>query len=72
MVYINLTFLTKIYILDVEEDLDTLELKQSEINNNVCMSELSNENDQIRYYKNKLQESESKVEELVEVVGKLR
>lgn len=72
MVYINLTFLTKIYILDVEEDLDTLELKQSEINNNVCMSELGNENDQIRYYKNKLQESESKVEELVEVVGKLR
>lgn len=68
----NLTFLTKIYILDVEEDLDTLELKQSEINNNVCMSELGNENDQIRYYKNKLQESESKVEELVEVVGKLR
>jgi hypothetical protein len=68
----SLTFLIKIYILDVEEDLDTLELKQSEINNNVCMSELGNENDQIRYYKNKLQESESKVEELVEVVGKLR
>jgi len=46
-----------------------------EINNNNSSNEkCSNktENDAIRFYKNKLTEAESKVEELTEIVGKLR
>lgn len=57
------------YFIDVDEDLDLLDLKP-EINNN--QNDKKNENDQIRFYKSKLEESESKVEELVDIVGKLR
>lgn len=53
---------------DIEEDLDTLELKFDE-NNNVNKKV---ENDLVRQYKNKFHESNSKVEELTEIVGKLR
>lgn len=53
--------------IDIEEDLDTLELQCDE-NNNVKKAE----NDLVRKYKNKLNESEAKVEELAEMVTKLR
>jgi hypothetical protein len=62
---------------DIEEDLDILDLKQiknNEINNNLTKTndDSSSNNDTIRHYKNKLKQSESKVEELVEIVAKLR
>ncbi len=52
---------------DVEEDLDTLDLKCD--GENMARKE---ENDLVRCYKNKLAESEAKVEKLSEVVAKLR
>ena len=55
------------FSIDIEEDLDTLEI-QFDQNNNLKKSE----NDKIRHYKNKLVESESRVEELTEMVKKLR
>jgi hypothetical protein len=55
------------FSIDIEEDLDTLEI-QFDQNNNLKKSE----NDKIRQYKNKLVESESRVEELTEMVKKLR
>ncbi len=52
---------------DVEEDLDTLELK-CDVNNVARMEE----NDLVRGYRNRLAESEAKVEQLTDVVAKLR
>lgn len=52
---------------DIEEDLDTLELKPS--SEPKCDK---TETDLVNYYKKKLNESETKVEELVDVVTKLR
>ena len=57
---------------DIDEDLDTLDFN-AEINNNIENKLVSNEGQQsIKYYENKLKESESKIEELVELVDKLR
>ena len=60
--------------IDIEEDLDILEFNVEINNNNSSNEKCSNktENDAIRFYKNKLTEAESKVEELTEIVGKLR
>ena len=46
----------------------------AEVNNNDNLNEKDSktENDLIRFYKNKLNEAESKVEELTDIVGKLR
>ncbi len=55
--------------IDIEEDLDVLELFSSDENNNL---QLKAEQDLIRHYKNKLNESNAKIDELTEVVGKLR
>lgn len=50
-----------------------LDLKATEINNNNPINSDEKSNlDQIKFYKKKLQESESKIEELVEMVDKLR
>ena len=55
------------YLLDVEEDLDLLDLTAAV--NKVYGVNIETE---IQFYKNKLNEANSKVEELEELVGKLR
>ena len=53
---------------DVEEDLDMLQLKPiGEANQNETQ-----ESDMVNYYKKKLAQSDSKVDELVDMVSKLR
>ena len=51
---------------DVEEDLEILEL--TEINNNLIQPA----DDSVKHLQKKLRESEAKVEELEEIVAKLR
>ena len=55
------------YLLDVEEDLDLLDLTAA-----VNKVDGVNNETEIKFYKNKLNEANSKVEELEELVGKLR
>jgi hypothetical protein len=56
---------------DVEEDLDLLDFKP-EINNNNNQEGSKNDNEELRFYKNKYRESQARVEELVMVTDKLR
>ena len=61
-------------ISDVEEDLDLLDSKLADgcTNGTTNGHHASHENESVRMYKSKLKESEAKIEELTEIVEKLR